>query len=210
MDGRTSEMERFVGRMSKRTNKWMNDVHVSMEYRSLDQEIHIFLWVWGSPCSNYDRVSIVYMLWCEERNLGPDCFCRTDGMECSATGAACNRWLCVFPEKTVNFSFHPGLWSWPWFTLTKIKVDWPYCKVWYWPYCKAPLAMHVSGVDKCLNWIEMKIRFLYFIFIFMNVCLFDEGFFTVEWRGFLTEFVFLLTSIDWNFSEFTLTLSFVG
>ena len=26
--------------------------------------------------------------------------CRTDSMECSATRAACNRWLCVFPEKT--------------------------------------------------------------------------------------------------------------
>ena len=48
--------------------------------------------------------------------------CRTDGMECSATGAARNRWLCVFPEKTENFSFHPGLWSWLWY-LTKIKVD---------------------------------------------------------------------------------------
>ena len=38
--------------------------------------------------------------------------CRTDSVECSATRAACNRWLCVFPEKTLNFSFQPGLWSW--------------------------------------------------------------------------------------------------
>ena len=31
---------------------------------------------------------------------------------------------CVFPKKnTENFYFHPGVWSWPWFTLTKIKVD---------------------------------------------------------------------------------------
>ena len=48
--------------------------------------------------------------------------CRTDCMECSATRAARNRWLCVFPEKTENFSFHPGLWSWPWFTLLKLKL----------------------------------------------------------------------------------------
>ena len=74
--------------------------------------------------------------------------CWTDSMECSATRAACNR--CVFPEKPENFSFYPGLWSWLWFTLTKIKVDWP--------YCKAPLAMHVSGVDKCLIWIELNSR----------------------------------------------------
>ena len=26
----------------------------------------------------------------------------------------------------------------------------------FWTYCKAPLAMNVSGVDKCLNWIELN------------------------------------------------------
>ena len=29
----------------------------------------------------------------------------TDSMECSATGAARNRWLCVFPEKLKTFLF---------------------------------------------------------------------------------------------------------
>ena len=28
--------------------------------------------------------------------------CRTDSMECSATRAAHNRWLCVFPEKKLK------------------------------------------------------------------------------------------------------------
>ena len=48
--------------------------------------------------------------------------CRTDSMEYSATRAACNRSLCVFPETLKTFLFIQVYGLWPWFTLTKIKM----------------------------------------------------------------------------------------
>ena len=63
-----------------------------------------------------------------------------------------------FRKKLKTFLFIQVYWSWPWFTLIKIKVDWPYCKFDIDLMCKVPLAMHVSGVDKCLNWIEFGVQ----------------------------------------------------